>query len=295
MLAAATILLVLVAHAPQTPAAPENGPAPAPAQAVAPDTGSPPTHTQPDYVVGFQDVLSIEMLGESELTRTVAVDADGTFDYPYVGRVKATGLTLRSIKALIEKKLVDGGFYVSPQVTVVVTKFRSQNVYVLGEVRVPGQYALTGTMTVLQVLAAAGSPTPAAAGYVIITRPGGVEPALPQPEPGGGSSLRASIRELQGGQLPDGFVLKDGDSINVPRAESIYVMGQVKAPGPYVIEGSLTVMQAIAMAGGPTDRGAMGRVRITRRAGDRVEDVKNVKLSDLVRPGDTITVPQRYF
>ena len=78
--------------------------------------------------------------------------------------MKAAGLTLRTIEALIEKKLVDGGYFVSPQVTVEVTKYRSQNVYVLGEVRVPGQYALTGNMTVLQVLAAAGSPTPAAAG-----------------------------------------------------------------------------------------------------------------------------------
>jgi polysaccharide export outer membrane protein len=282
MLVAAALI---VAYLAQTPAFPQTS-QPAP-------TGA--AQGQPDYVVGFQDVLKITMLGEPDLARVVPVDADGTFDYPYVGRVKAASLTLREIKALIEKKLIDGGYYVSPQVSVEVTKYRSQNVYVLGEVRVPGQYALMGSMTVLQVLAAAGSPTSAAAGYVMITRPSGVEPLLSQKEPGGGSSLRLSIKELQNGQLPDGFALKDGDSINVPRAESVYVMGQVKAPGPYVIEGSLTVMQAIAMAGGPTERGAMGRVRITRRFGDRVEEVKNVKLSDLVRPGDTITIPQRYF
>jgi polysaccharide export outer membrane protein len=103
------------------------------------------------------------------------------------------------------------------------------------------------------------------------------------------------MKELQGGTLPEGFTLRDGDSINVPRAESVYVTGQVKAPGPYVIEGSLTVMQAIAMAGGPTERGATGRVKIFRRVGDKVEQVKNVKLSDLIKPGDTIEVPQRYF
>jgi polysaccharide biosynthesis/export protein len=279
--------LLIVALLAQTPAA---APAPSP---VTDATRAP--QSQPDYVVGFQDVLSIGILGEPDLSRILTVDGDGTLDYPYVGRVKAAGLPLRAIKALIEKKLVDGGYFVSPQVSVEVSKYRSQNVYVLGEVRVPGQYALTGNMTVLQVLAAAGSPTPAAAGYVIITRPAGIEPSLPDVEPGGGSSLRVSVRELQSGQLPEGFTLKDGDSINIPRAESVYVMGQVKAPGPYVIEGSLTVMQAIAMAGGPTDRGAMGRVKITRRIGDRVEEVKNVKLSDLIQPGDTITVPQRYF
>jgi polysaccharide export outer membrane protein len=281
MLVAAVVVVASLAQAPV--------PAPPPADA------SRTVQSQPDYVVGFHDVLSITLLGEVDLARVVTVDADGTFDYPYVGRVKAAGLTLRSMESLIEKKLVDGGYYVSPQITIEVTKYRSQNVYVLGEVRVPGQYALAGNMTILQVLAAAGSPTSAAAGYVIVTRPSGVEPLLPQTEPGGGSSLRVSIPELQSGKLPGGFLLKDGDSINVPRAESVYVMGQVKAPGPYVIDGSLTVMQAIAMAGGPTDRGAIGRVKITRRVGDRVEEVKNVKLSDIVKPGDTITVPQRYF
>jgi polysaccharide export outer membrane protein len=255
----------------------------------------PQEQPQPDYVVGAQDVLSISVMGEADLTRSVAVDADGTVDYPYVGRVKAGGLTLRAIKALLEKLLVKGGYFVAPQVTVEVTKYRSRNVFVLGEVRVPGQYALTGSMSVLQVLAAAGSPTSAAAGHIVITRPAGVEPPLPEAESAGGSSLRVSLNELQNGQLPEGFSLKDGDSINVPRAESVYVTGFVKAPGPYVIEGSLTVMQVISMAGGPTERGATGRVRIYRRVGDKVEEVKNVRMSDLVKPGDTVHVPQRYF
>lgn len=273
----------------QTPAMPAGSATPPAIDARTED------QAQPDYVVGAQDELRISMLGEADLTRTVAVDADGTFDYPYVGRVKAAGSTLRAIKAVIEKKLVQGGYFVAPQITVEVAKYRSQNVFVLGEVRVPGQYALTGNMSVLQVLAAAGSPTPAAAGHIVITRPAGVEPPLPQAEAAGGSSLKVSMNELQNGQLPEGFSLRDGDSINVPRAESVYVTGYVKAPGPYVVDGSLTVMQVIAMAGGPTERGATGRVKIFRRVGDEVEEVKNVRLSDLVKPGDTIHVPQRYF
>lgn len=261
-----------------------------------PQVPAPPAaQAQPDYVVGAQDVLNIAVLGEADLTRPVAVEADGTFDFPYVGRVRAAGQTLRAIKALIEKKLVDGGYYVAPQVSVEVAKYRSRNVIVLGQVRVPGQYALSEDKGVLQVLAAAGSPTPAAAGYLIITRPAGVEPKLPESEASGGSSLRISMKELQSGKLPEGFALKDGDSINVPIAESVYVTGFVKAPGPYVIESGLTVRQVIAMAGGPTERGAMGRVKIFRRIGEEVQEVKKVKLSDIVKPGDTIEVPQRYF
>ena len=287
-MAIVSLLLVFLLQTPAGPAPPVAG-----AKPVSPPPSQ--VQAQPDYVVGSQDVLSISVLGEADLSRTVAVDADGTFDYPYVGRIKAAGSTLRTIKSVIEKKLVDGGFFIAPQVGVEVAKYRSQNVFVLGEVRVPGQYALTGNMSVLQVLAAAGSPTSAAAGYVVITRPAGIEPPLPDAETAGGSSLRVSMNELQNGQLPQGFSLRDGDSINVPRAESVYVTGYVKAPGPYVIDGSLTVMQAIAMAGGPTERGATGRVKIFRRVGEKVEEVKNVRLSDLVKPGDTIHVPQRYF
>jgi polysaccharide biosynthesis/export protein len=285
---ASTALLLALLLQTQAPASPPGAASP-------PIDARSPEQAEPDYVVGAQDVLSISMLGEPDMARTVAVEADGTFDYPYVGRIKAAGLTLRTIQGGIERKLVQGGYFVKPQVTVEVSKYRSQNVFVLGEVRVPGQYALTGNMSVLQVLAAAGSPTSSAAGYIVITRPAGVEPALPEPETAGGSSLRVTMNELQNGQLPEGFSLRDGDSINVPRAESVYVTGYVKAPGPVVMEGSLTVMQVIAMAGGPTERGATGRVKIFRRVGDKVEEVKNVKLSDMVKPGDTIHVPQRYF
>ena len=73
------------------------------------------------------------------------------------------------------------------------------------------------------------------------------------------------------------------------------MIGHVKIPGSDVIDGDLTVMQAIAMAGGATDKGAPNRVRIFRTIDGKQQEVKGVKLSDLVRAGDTIDVPQRYF
>ncbi len=246
-----------------------------------------------EYVAGPQDVLNIVVFGEEDLSKTVALDADGTFDYPYVGRVKAGGLTARAIGEEIARRLKN--FYVNPQVSVEVAKFRSQYIFVFGQVHAPGQYPLSGNMSILQALAAAGSPTAAAASYVVISRPGGSEARLPNQEPGGGTSLRITLRELQSGQLPAGFGLRDGDTVTIPKAETIFVTGQVKIPGPYVIEGDLTVMQAVAMAGGATDKGAPNRVRIFRTVDGKQQEVKGVKLSDLVRAGDTIDVPQRYF
>src|SRR5687768_14091458 len=172
-------------------------------------------------------------------------------------------------------------FYVNPQVSVEDAKFRSQNIFVFGQVHAPGQYSLSGNMSVLQALAAAGSPTSAAASYVVISRPGTSEPRLPNDEPGGGTSLRVTLKELQSGQLPPGFALRDGDTLSIPKAETIFVTGQVKIPGPYVIEAELTVMQAIAMAGGASDKGAPNRVRIFRTVEGKQQQIKGVKLSDL--------------
>jgi polysaccharide export outer membrane protein len=268
-----TLLIALSSGAPQAPAPHSTAPA--------------------EYVAGPQDVLHIVVFGEEDLTKTVSLDADGTFDYPYIGRVKAGGLTARAIGEEIARRLKN--FYVNPQVTVEVAKFRSQNIFVFGQVHAPGQYPLSGNMSVLQALAAAGSPTPAAASYVVISRPAGSGSRLPREEPGGGTSLRVTLRELQTGQLPSGFTLRDGDTVTIPKADTIYVTGYVKIPGPYPIDGDLTVMQAIAMAGGATDKAAPNRVRIFRTSDGKQQEVKGVKMSDLVRPGDTIDVPQRYF
>ena len=82
------------------------------------------------------------VFGEEDLKKTVALDADGTFDFPYIGRIKAGGLTARAIGEDIAKKLKK--FYVNPQVSVEVAKFRSQNVFVFGQVHAPGQYAAFG-------------------------------------------------------------------------------------------------------------------------------------------------------
>jgi polysaccharide export outer membrane protein len=256
--------------------------------------GGPQTASAPaEYIVGPQDVLNIVVFGEDDLKKTVSLDADGSFDFPYIGRVKGGGLTARAISEEIGRRLKK--FYVNPQVSVEVEKFRSQNVFVFGQVHAPGQYPLSGNMSVLQALAAAGSPTAAAAPYVVISRPAGSGPRLANAEPGGGSSLRISMKELQSGQMPADFTLRDGDTVTIPKAETIFVTGQVKIPGPYVIEGDLTVMQAIAMAGGATDKGAPNRVRIFRTVDGKQQEIKGVKLSDLVKPGDTIDVPQRYF
>lgn len=256
--------------------------------AAGPSSGAPA-----DYTVGPQDVLTIVVFGEPDLSRTVTLDADGSFDFPHVGRINVAGQTARSVAGNLAERLK--ALYVQPQVSVEVAKFRSRNIFVFGQVHAPGQYPLTANMSVLQALAVAGSPTTAAASYVLISRPAGSEPRLPQDEPGGGSSVRLSMADLQNGRMLPAFSFRDGDTVTVPKAEMVYVTGYVNTPGPYAVDGPLTVMQVVAMAGGATEKGAVNRVKIFRMVDGKLQEVRGVKLADAVRPGDTIEVPQRYF
>jgi polysaccharide export outer membrane protein len=247
-----------------------------------------------DYVIGPQDVLTIQVFDQPDLGGKYAVEADGTFSFPLIGRVKAGGMTLRAFENELKAKLADG-YFKNPQVTVAVEQYRSQRVFVMGEVRQPGPVPLTGGMTLIEALARAGSTLPSSSGEVTIVRapPGAKGPVMPEAAKDA-EMFRASIRDLESGSLKHNIELRDGDTIFVPRAELIYVFGQVKNPGSYGIQKDTTVLQALSLAGGVTPNGAMGRIKIVRIVDGEKEELK-AKLTDIVRPGDTIMVPERYF
>jgi polysaccharide export outer membrane protein len=244
-----------------------------------------------DYVIGPQDVLTIQVFDQADLGGKYTVEADGTFSFPLIGRVKAGGLTLRSFENELKKKLADG-YFKNPQVTVAVEQYRSQRVFVMGEVRMPGPVPLTGGMTLIEALSRAGSTMPTSSGEVSVVRP--PQGAQVNGAGEGAEIFRANIRDLESGTLKLNIELRDGDQIFVPRAELVYVFGQVKNPGSYGIQKDMTVLQALSLAGGVTPNGAMGRIQIIRVVEGETKTLK-AKLTDLVQPGDTIKVPERYF
>ena len=248
-----------------------------------------------DYTIGAQDVLTIQVFDQPDLGGKYSVEADGTFSFPLIGRVKAGGMTLRSFENELKKKLADG-YFRNPQVTVAIEQYRSQRVFVMGEVRSPGPVPLTGGMTLIEALARAGSTMPSASGEVAIVRApqGASGPVLPNGDDEVTEIARASIRDLEAGVLKQNIELRDGDTIFVPRAESAYVFGQVKNPGAYAIQKDTTVLQALSLAGGVTENGAMNRIKIVRIV-DGVKVELKMKLTDTVKPGDTVIVPERYF
>jgi polysaccharide export outer membrane protein len=247
-----------------------------------------------DYLIGAQDVLTIQVFDQADLGGKYTVETDGTFSFPLIGRVKAAGMTLRAFEGELKAKLADG-YFRNPQVTVAVEQYRSQRVFVMGEVRAPGPVPLTGGMTLIEALSRAGSTQPTASGEVAVVRaPQGAKGPLMPNQESGTEVFRASIRALESGSLSQNIELRDGDTIFVPRAETAYVFGQVKNPGGYALQKDTTVLQALSLAGGVTENGAMNRVRIVRIVAGNKKELK-VNLTDIVKPGDTIIVPERYF
>jgi polysaccharide export outer membrane protein len=248
-----------------------------------------------EYVVGAQDVLNITVFGEADISKRYTVDADGTIDFPFVGRMRAAGRTLRQVQDALVKKL-GAGFLVNPQIAIEVAEFRSQSIFITGEVRSPGAYPIKGNMTIVEALALAG-PTQTASNEIVVVRP--KEPAehagpLLPGDAESAETTKVNIRDLQSGKLSLNILLQPGDTVFVPRAETFFVTGYVRSPGSFVYEPGMQVLQAIALAGGLTERGSNRGMKIMRTVEGRQETV-DAKMTDLVKPGDTIVVRQRFF
>jgi polysaccharide export outer membrane protein len=277
-----------------SPAVAQTAPSAAEQTSPSPPQGAQaPANRPSDYVVGPADVLKVTVYDEPTMSGTYRVDTDGSFQYPMLGRIAASGLRVRDIEQTIKVKLEDG-YIRRAQVTVDVDQFRSRSVFIVGEVRSPGKYPMTGQMSLIEALAAAGSTTPTASTEVLILRPRDPNAAQPlTPEQVDQTNVsRISLTDLQLGRLSQNVTLMEGDTIFVPKAEKFFVTGQVRNPGAYTYERGLTVLQAISLAGGLTDKGSNRRIKVIRTVkGKKTE--QGIDLSDALQPGDTLVIPQR--
>ena len=238
------------------------------------------------YVIGPTDTLSITVVGEPDLTSKYRVDTDGTITMPYVGRQTAAGSTVAELQAKITSLLKDG-YLQNPQVLIDVDQYKARSVLVVGEVRSPGKVQLTGlTMSLLEALALAGSPTSAAANEVIVVHSSKAgEPAR---------EITVNRKDLELGRAGLDVTLQDGDLINVPTAKRFWISGQVKNPGNYVLDTGTTVAQALILAGGLTERGSDRRLTFIRTVNGKIVEV-SAKMDDKVQPNDEIKVGSRLF
>ncbi|MCL4401467.1 MAG: polysaccharide export protein [Acidobacteria bacterium] len=280
----------------------------APAQS--PDAGSPLMQKSADratYVLGPGDQISIRVLEVEEINdKPVRIDLSGYVRLPLVGRVRAGGLTVEQFEANLTRSLT--AYVRKPDVSVAVTEYHSQPVSVIGAVKTPGVHQLEGRKTLIEILSMAGGLDVTAGPKVKITRRaewGPIPLATASRAQGGDFSVaEVNLKDLIDAQNPEcNIVILPHDVISVPRAEMIYVVGQVLRSGGYVLNEheAMTVLQALTLAGG-LDRTASPKnariLRSTAGAAERTEISVNLqkilegKGADLpMRPEDILFVP----
>jgi polysaccharide export outer membrane protein len=247
----------------------------------------PRTDAAPHIIqLGPGDSVSIQVYGQPDMATTVYVSDDGTIPVPLAGPVQIAGLSPSEASKRIEKALKDGMFLVDPHVTLTVTVSRSQRVSVLGQVGKPGLYPIESNTTIFDLLAMAGGALDTSSEEIFLLRTdaSGTLQRYPINLKGLDSSKNA---------IPD-QALRGGDSILVPRAEQFYIYGEVTSPNKYRVEPDMTVIQAIARAGGVTSRGSERRVDIKRLVDGKYVNVK-AKLNDAVKADDVIHVKESIF
>jgi polysaccharide biosynthesis/export protein len=252
--------------------------------------------TQENYVIGRQDVLNVTVFEQPELSGKFTVAADGTATFPLVGNLPIAGLTLRQFEAELKKRLA-ADFIRNPQVSASLDQFRGRRVFIFGAVSGPGMYPLGDYTTLVEALVKAGYN--AASEAIVVRVPGARGPIMPD-EAGESQVIRVNLREfekdIESGEFSRNILLHDGDTVFVPRNDRtrVFVSGEVRNPAAYSIPEGTTVLQAVTLAGGFTERASTGRIRISRLVDGKQKTIK-AALVDIVQPGDTIIVPERFF
>ena len=259
---------------------------------------------EPVYLVGAGDMLEVRVYGEPDLTRSVIVAEDGSIGFPLLGRVPVSGLTVRQIERELHLRL-GRDFLVDPHVTVLVSGYHSQRVYVLGAVREPGYYELRGPTTLLEILSRAGGVLPEGGRRLIVVRDGAgsgnEEPGSGESPPAENTHVIDGFKLLQQGDTSQNIPLQDRDVVYVPRAREVFVIGEVTRPGPVIFTENLTLLQAIGQAGGTTEVAAKRRVQLIR-VHDDVRESFRYNLNDIIENNaediplladDVIVVPKR--
>jgi polysaccharide export outer membrane protein len=244
---------------------------------------------RPLLQLGPGDQVKMDVFGRPEMDTTTYIADDGSIRVPLAGPVTVGGLSPAEAGKKVETALKQGQYLVDPHVTFTVVQSRSQRVSVLGEVRAPGRYPIESNSTVLDLLAQAGGATEKGSDIIYILRA----------DASGNLQRRAvNLKGTVDAQDATPAVLqtlRGGDSIFVPVAEQFYIAGEVRQPAMYRLESGMTLVQAIARAGGITERGSTSRVQIKRRGpkGDYV--VISAKPNEKIQVDDVITVKERIF
>jgi polysaccharide export outer membrane protein len=253
-----------------------------------------------EYRIGPKDLLEIKVVELPELNLAVRVSEDGSITLPLIGRVELGGMTKdaaeRKIAALLAEKYVN-----NPQVSVFIKEYQSNRVALIGAVKTPGMYEMIGTMNLLELISKAGGFTDNTGNDLYVTREGK-----------DGSQIKLTINL-------DDLIINGNQNLNVPlqprdivtvpvdKIIQVYVWGEVKNPGALSVKLSkkITLMQAIAQAGGTTATAKKSAVVIKRKDEKTGKEIQiKANLNDIIKgkapdpplkEGDVVYVPESFW
>jgi polysaccharide biosynthesis/export protein len=249
-----------------------------------------------DYVLGPEDEISIIVWDHPDLTRRARINLAGSISFPLIGEVQVSGLSQLQLEKTLTAKLADG-YIIDPQVSIQVTDYRSQKIFVIGEVNSPGSYPLTRKTLLVEAMAMAGGVKQEADHEIMIVRPqknhATQTPLLPdQADPS--ELIKVRLRDVLEGENSQNIEVLNLDTIFIPRIKVFCVTGEVKRPGEYTFMKGMSLLQAVSTAGGFTEKAARKKVKITReKDGKKVELV--LPMENPIEPGDTVMVPESFW
>lgn len=234
--------------------------------------------------LGPADLVEVNVYNVPELTSKVRVSNSGDVYLPLIDYIHVAGLTQEEAQTLIEKRLSDGGFVRNPHVTIFVDEAASQGVTIIGEVLKAGIYPDVADHKLYEVLSEAGGFSPSASRKIAVIRRNQTDP------------IRLDLPRNLADDLSGNIDILPGDTITVPRAPIIYVVGDVGRPSGLLVDnGSLTVLQALALAGGVNRTAKLGAARIIRKTATgmtetplHVKQMLEAKVPDVTLQADDI-------
>jgi polysaccharide export outer membrane protein len=280
----AALIAMPLAYAQAAQAAQTGQPAPAKS---APRTGAASPEVDQSRI-GAGDAIRITVYQSPDLSLETRVNESGAISYPLLGRVQLAGLTVTAAEQHIASELKRRDFVRDPQVMIVVTQVRANQVNVLGQVGKPGRYPLDLTgMRMTEVLALAGGVIAGAGSDTIVVT--------------GTRDGRAFRREVDlprlfssGGAAED-MVVAPGDTVWVDRAPQIFLYGEIQHPGALRLERGMTLMQAVAAGGGATPRGTLKGIKVTRHGADGKTQTLEPSMEDTLKDGDVVYIRESLF
>ena len=240
-------------------------------------------------VLGPGDEVDITVYGAPDLSEHTRVSAEGNISMPLIGYVRVAGLTSSEAEGAIEAQLRQGNIVNDPQVSLYVKEYTSGNISVAGEVAKPGAYSALGPHRLFDVLQGAGGLTEKAANRAVISHRGGEKPVTVE--------LPKDPTEM----AKNNVEIRPGDTVVVPPAPIVYVLGEVNKPGGYVLNSinGVTMLRVIAAAGGPTRAASIGGTKMVRSTPSGLKElpvplkrIMHAKAPDMsVQADDIIYVP----